>query len=257
MVFKSSEIINSSIDKDKIKFIVLDFKALSETDKQYIISNFSEMVDGKDTYKNKVHNAKYVLKVLSSKDKKQKYGAIAEFVLICILRHNEFAQAHCFTNLEDRGAKKGFDGLYTDKDDIHWIAESKASYEVKSHNNNHKTTIDRGYTGLKKQLSGAEASNVWQNAYQHARSFGAGPSLIRKLATLSEKYVDGNYSLIEDNSIILGSSVFVDDISIVERDIKSIEQYIANHKAKNELLVIITAKTIDMILDVFKEIANE
>lgn len=257
MVFKNTEIIDSSIDKDKIKFIVVDVKELSETDKHFIISNFSEIVDGRDTYMTKEYAAKYVLEALSSKSKKQKHGTIAEFILICILRHKGFLQEHCFINLEDRGAKKGFDGLYTDKDNMYWVVESKASYEVKSHKNNHKRTIDRAYNGLKEQLSGSGSSNVWQNAYQHSKVAGSKSSLIKKLLELSDAYLKGNGALIEDNYVILGSSIFADDISKVDRKIESIEQYIANHKTKKEIVVIITAKTISLIVDIFKEIANE
>lgn len=238
------------------KNIIVDIEKLSSRDIEYIKNNIIQISDGRKSLYDTKDIALYIQDVLRTKSEEQRHGAIAEFILTCILRNKEFSQEHCFINLEDRGAKKGFDGLfYYDND--YWITESKAAFKQTAHNNKHKTTIDRAYKSLSEQLAGKVTSNAWQNAYQHTRISGSKKSLTKKMWELSKDYVNNEYSLIEENSVVLGSSIINEDINSIENNSVAIEEYIKEHRAKNELVVIITMKSIDMVLEIIEELANE
>ncbi|HGA2363940.1 hypothetical protein QN328_02050 [Streptococcus agalactiae] len=46
------------------------------------------------------------------------------------------------------------------------------------------------------------------------------------------------------------------NISDIDNSIKSIDSYIKNHQSEDELVVAINLKTIEVVIDFFKEIAN-
>ena len=174
------------------------------------------------------------------------------FFLICILKQSGFEQRFCYKNLEENSAKKGFDGLYKHNSEI-WLVESKSSYT--GHNNSHKNTIKKAYDGISNQLSGKTSNDPWENAANHSKVWGDG-SLVKKLESLSMDYVSGNYKLIDECSVILGTTLVKSDRALVEKDKEKIYEYVVDHKALNEKIVAINLLKNDIFLDILRVIKD-
>lgn len=252
-MFKNSKIVMSNLNKSK-SIIIIDLENLTIEDKDFIKNNLPIIYDGRTTKKNAKNSAKFILNSLLNWSKEQQYGAISEFFLICILRQHEFTQEFCYKNLEENSVKKGFDGLYLDYNKNIWLAESKSSYT----NIIHRDNLTKAYNDSKDKVEGKNKKrNVWENAYQHSRSANSSDSLQTKLNEMSEKYVNGIYAKIKNYKLIVSSTIYNDDINSVERSKEKIEEWLESHILKKELAVIITANSIDLIVNILKEIANE
>ncbi|HFU3969340.1 TPA: hypothetical protein ACGO20_000838 [Streptococcus suis] len=264
MSFDETMFESSLLENKDYQYILLSIDSLSDTDKDFIRNNLLEISSGRDSELNLVSEATELVEYLARLDINKRNGAISEFLLICILREKGFSQEYCFKNLEENSAKKGFDGLVI-KENQFWLVESKSSQI--NHGNSHRNTIYRAYSGLKKQLSGAnkKINNPWRNAYNHARSAMSNKGLQRILASLSNSYTEKNFSTINEHNVVIGSTVIPDNmtnnrvittISDIDSSIKSIDNYIKNHESKDELIVIINLQTIDIVVNFFKEIAD-
>lgn len=246
------------------RYLRLNIESLSDADKNFIRRNLLEISSGRDSDLNLKSEAIELVEYISRLDVNKRNGAIAEFLLICILREKGFSQEYCFKNLEENSAKKGFDGLVF-KENQFWVVESKSSQI--NHGNSHRNTIYRAYSGLEKQLRGAnkKINNPWRNAYNHARNAMSNRGLKKILADLSSNYTQKNFSTIDKHNVVLGSMIIpnnktnnqvISTISDIDSSIKNIDNYIKNHKSKEELIVIINLQTIEIVVNFFKEIAN-
>ncbi len=142
----------SQLEDKNCHYLRLNIETLSDNDKEFITKNLLEISSGRDSDLSTKSEAIELVDYLSRLDINKRNGAVAEFLLICILREKGFSQEYCFKNLEENSAKKGFDGLVF-KNNQFWLVESKSTQI--NHMNSHRNTIYRAYTGLEKQLSGA------------------------------------------------------------------------------------------------------
>lgn len=55
---------------------------------------------------------------------------------------------------------------------------------------------------------------------------------------------------------MLGSSVIANDISIIEKDIGSVQNYLQNHVSNQEIVIVMNLKSIDIFMEILEEIAN-
>ena len=243
-------------NKENIKVLVVDFENFSDEEKLFIKKNLVEICYGKDSSYSPRIVAKKLLKFFSKAAERTKKGAIAEFFQTMIIRNQGFAQNHCYRNLEEGSIKKGFDGLFL-KNGSTWIMESKSSYKLTSHRNKHKGTIDKAYNGIDKMLKGESDNDPWENAAKHSKVFGSSKSLVKKLEQLSSDYFDEHYQKIEDTNILIGSTIISVEISGIEKDITSLENYIITHNAQNEIIVALNLSTIELFINLLEEIANE
>lgn len=177
------------------------------------------------------------------------------------MRTKGFSQEYCFRNLEENSAKKGFDGLVLEGERF-WLLESKSSQI--GHNNSHRNTVYRAYNGLKKQLSGEneKINNPWRNAYNHTKIAQSPHSLVQKVAELSTDYTNGNYFKIEDNNVIIGSTIIPDKrgnhhINEINFEISTLNNFIKNHQSKDEIIIAINLQTIEIFLEYLEEIIDE
>ena len=133
---------------------------------------------------------KELLNLIEKKTDVQKIGIVSEFICHLYLRANKYQQHFLFRNLEEKGMKKGFDGLYLSNDEL-FIYESKSSLETTitaTHNGN----IGEAYNDLKKKIEGINTANdPWRNAYNHAmhRSIDFNENISKTLKKLSMEYV--------------------------------------------------------------------
>ncbi|WP_129536567.1 hypothetical protein [Chryseobacterium sp. 3008163] len=106
---------------------------------------------------------------LNNKRPEQKHGFISEFICHLFLRSQGYEQHFLFRNLEEKGPKKGFDGVFVNKEEF-WIYESKCTLpetKIYSHNIN----IGDAYNDLKKKITGVNSkNNPWKNAYTHCNN---------------------------------------------------------------------------------------
>lgn len=265
MSLSDTEFENSLLESKKYRYLRIDIQELSQEDKVFIRNNLLEIISGSDGYLSFEAEIKELLAYLNRIDINKRNGAVAELVVICLLKIKGFSQEYCYKNLEENSAKKGFDGLVT-KDSEVWIIESKSSQI--GHNNSHRNTIHRAYNGLKKQLSGenTKINNPWRNAYNHAKVAQSSDTLLRKIAKLSADYTDKKYLKIEDNNIIIGSTVIPDNktdsqsfhsISEIDSNIQTLDCYIKKHESKDEVVIVINLQTIQIFMDFLEEIVHE
>lgn len=264
MAINEVEFERTLLKNKNYQYLRLNIDSLSDSDKDFIRNNLLEINSGRDSDLDLKSETIELVNYLSRLDINKRNGAIAEFLLICILREKGFSQEYCFKNLEENSAKKGFDGLVC-KDEQFWLVESKSTQI--NHGNSHRNTVYRAYNGLKKQLSGAniKINNPWRNAWNHMKIAGSTEDLQKSIANLSTNYSQKKYSTIENHKIVIGSTVIPDsktknksiaNISDIDNSIKSIDSYIKNHQSEDELVVAINLKTIEVVIDFFKEIAN-
>lgn len=245
-----------SIDKKNIDLIISDIIDLSNDEKEYIKENMVEISQGVDSYYPLKTVAKKISEFMKKQSQNTKNGAISEFFLVCILRNQEFEQEYCYRNLEENSIKKGFDGVFTKNGEL-WLAESKSSYTEESHNNEHRSTILRAYTGISDQLEGKTSNDPWENAVCHSRLVKSSESLIRKLSELSIDYTEENFSSIKFHNIILGSTIVSERTDLINCDCSRLNECLKDHESSKEFVVLINLKNISLFTNFIEEVLND
>lgn len=172
-----------------------------ELDK-YITEIWEENTNGKNS-----DVKKQILKYLGEMQNDKKIGVIAEFFIHIYLKMNKYEQYCLFQNMEeDRSFKKGFDGVYSIKNE-NWLVESKSTEKIEK---KHHSKILEAYTDLNKKVTGKESNNPWKNAYNHASSRDLQvPDNVRvAIRKLSSEYTNGIYTAIGNYNIIPCSTKF-------------------------------------------------
>lgn len=178
---------------------------------------------------------------LTNKKPAQKCGFISEFICHLYLRYQKYEQHFLFRNLEERGPKKGFDGIFMNNSEF-WVYESKCTLpgtKVLDHNVN----IGNAYNDINKKISGKNnKNNPWKNAYTHSNSFSINrnQSLVNALRDLSKRYIRKDFEIIDKYNVIPSSIIYMDSkFDLIDNaELK---------KSLNNLLKKYTAKKIDVI----------
>lgn len=199
---------------DKITLHFLSINSYSERLKNYIDCNIHQIWNGDNEIiesHNDIKITKKELKnLLENKTNLQKHGIISEFICHLYLRANKLKQHFLFSNLEEKGMKKGFDGLYS-IDNNFYVYESKSSLET-TLEANHNSNISTAYNDLKKKIEGINTTNnPWKNAYHHSilRSVNFNDTISKTLKKLSNDYVNNKFEKINDHNIIPSSTIFL------------------------------------------------
>lgn len=151
--------------------------------------------------------------LFKGKSELQQHGLVSEFICHLYLRNVGYEQYFLFRNLEEKGMKKGFDGLYI-LDDEYWIYESKSTLpgtKVASHNGN----ISEAYNDLKKKIEGKNhTNNPWKNAYSHImnRAIKENATLSQTLRAFSTDYTKEKYHSITKFRVIPSSTIYMGDL---------------------------------------------
>lgn len=135
-------------------------------------------------------------------------GAVAEFFVHLLLNHRGYRQNFLYQNLEERSAKKGFDGVYSIGDEL-WLMESKSG--CFNGNQTHYEKVTEATNDLKNKVSGqGGANNPWKNAYNHAShcDVGASSTLRSQIIELEMLYESGTYQNISSFNIIPCATLF-------------------------------------------------
>jgi len=178
-------------------------------------------------------------------------GSIAEFFIHLFLNEKHYRQECLYTNLEEKSAKKGFDGYYS-KDGEEWIMESKSS-DISSLNVHHKGNINKAYQDLKNKVSGTSSNNPWTNAFNHATMAKSGEKLLNNIKKLSIDFDDKKFMNIKNFNIIPSSVIFLDNQDNTLNDTQTdIKNWLVKKRSKGYKkihIVCITQKTKDIFLD--------
>lgn len=246
-------ILNSRVVKIKNSrksLIISNVDHLTDDDCDFFKKNLVEISQGRESGYTVQVIAKKLQNFLERQSNNTMMGATAEFFLVCIMRNSGFSQEYCYRNLEENSIKKGFDGLFSREGKL-WLAESKSTEDhIK-----HKHTIDLAYDSLLSQISGKTSNDPWENAVSHAIQARSQNSLIKKLVYLSEQYTKGNYETIEQQNIIIGSTVISESISKIDSTEGSLEECLAMHEAADEILVAINLKDKELFKNFVAEVA--
>lgn len=189
-----------------------------------------------------------IKELFNGKSLEQKHGLVSEFICHLYLRSCGFGQHFLFRNLEERGMKKGFDGLYLINDE-YWIYESKSTLPT-TLSDTHNGNISTAYNDLKHKIEGKKIkNNPWKNAYTHAtsRSIKENITLSQTLKSFSTDYIKKKYHSISGFNVIPSSTIYLDSRwSIIDTDdLKlKIESLIKNYTCKGLNVICLNKKSI-------------
>ncbi|MFV8352197.1 hypothetical protein [Flavobacterium sp. XS2P14] len=192
-----------------------------------------------------------------NKDDRAKNGFIAEFICHIYLRYTKFQQYSLFKNLEERGPKKGFDGLYLLNDEM-WLVESKSTTVLK---NTHKSEINKAFTDIKIKLESSEEdldiNDPWENAKHHILIAKPDKTLIEKVKILSTDFINNRKHKIKEYNIVPCSTIYLRD-EFKEIDVEELknkfEKLIHTNEAKKLNVICVNKKSKD---DFIKYINNK
>lgn len=193
----------------------------------------------------------------SKKDNRAKNGFVAEFICHLYLRHIRFEQYSLFKNLEEnRGVKKGFDGMYFFNDEM-WVVESKSTEDI---NKTHQSKINDAYNDIKNRLETTEEDKVndpWENALNHLdrRSMKYNESLLNNVKKLSTDFINNVKHNVEEYNIIPCSTIYMSDkwIFIDNEKLKTeIEIKIKEYNAKKLNILCVNKKSVDCFTEFIK-----
>ena len=229
---------------DNIHISIIDVECVNNTLKNIIDNNLSQICLNE---LDDLQNAKIILNQrLNSWPEATQKGAIAEFFIHLYMRQIGFNQECLFLNLEEGTIKKGFDGLYSNAEEL-WIMESKSG-DLASVGVNHASKVREAFNDLKQKVTTGESNNPWLNAYNHAKIVGTKKTLRQNIKKLSDDFTNHIYHSIEELNIVPCATIFLNGIweQYDHNRIKESIQNIRVLKGKNIHVICVTQKSYDM-----------
>lgn len=214
------------IDK-KVTLYILGLKTLNKEIQNKIDEYIIQLIYAPDDRKKyELRDAKIkILNLLNDKDEKQKMGLVAEFFIHLFLLLLGYKQESLFKNLEERSAKKGFDGVYSQKNQI-WIMESKSG--LYSENQKHLDKVKDAYRDLKNKIIKHKdvKNNPWSNALSHMWVMKTKQKLRQIFINGDKDFENGKGQDIANFNLIPSATIFLQNIWIdlhsSEEDVKEI-----------------------------------
>ena len=180
-------------------------------------------------------------------------GLLSEFLAHIILISYGYNQKFLFLNLEEKSAKKGFDGLYTLGDDI-WIMESKSGNFTGSFIETHKLKIKAALKDLDEKITLKNGNNPWFNALNHAKVVESEKNLLKKLEILDSKFEMGEEIECHQFCTIPSSTIFSESPIIpAEGDL---EQILLENKYQKVLFLCISQSTVEKTEEYIREVLS-
>ncbi|WP_339876645.1 hypothetical protein [Olleya marilimosa] len=246
---------------DKITLHFISINTYSKRLKDYMETNIHQIWNGDNEIiesAEDINITKTELKnLIENKTPEQKIGIVSEFICHLYLRANKYEQHFLFRNLEEKGMKKGFDGLYILDNEL-YIYESKSSLET-TKTSTHNGNIGESYHDLRKKIEGINTTNdPWRNAYNHAshRSINFNENISKTLKKLSKEYVQKKFSKIENYNLIPSSTLYLGTrySSIDKIDLKNKMERLINDYEFNKINVLcINKKSAQHFIDYLNE----
>ena len=237
------------------KEITLNFLNIENYSDEFLqlIENEIGFIRNGDLSDEDINDVKRRIKIwIDRKDKNEddraKNGFIAEFICHIYLRYTKFEQYSLFKNLEERGPKKGFDGLYLLDDEI-WLVESKSTTVLK---NTHKSEIAKAFKDIKTKLESSEEdvdiNDPWENAKHHIQIAKPNKKLVDKVKILSSDFINNRKHKIKEYNIVPCSTIYLKN-TYKEIDAKELkdkfETLVNTNEARKLNVICVNKKSID------------
>lgn len=247
---------------NNITLHVLNIEIYSLRLKKYMESSIFQIWNGDceeiDNFEQDIDiTKKELMNLIATKSSVQQVGIVSEFICHLYLRANKFHQHFLFRNLEEKGMKKGFDGLYLN-DEKFYIYESKSSLSS-TKDATHNKNISEAYNDIRKKIEGTNIQNdPWRNAYNHAslRSINYNENISKTLKQLSKDYVKKKYSKIGEYNLIPSSTIYLDnrycDINRIDLKAK-IESLTTSYLYKSMEIICINKRSVQQFIDYLNE----
>jgi len=223
-----------SLNEDTL-LTVLEFPELSDELRSLLDENLVSVTEGEHSSSSLEDVKRRIVDLFANKQSKilgeysnWEMGAVAELFIHLYIKTMGLRQECMFFNLEDRSAKKGFDGYYT-QGEQHWIMESKSG-SIATAGITHEAKLKEALNDLKEKFTGTGTSrnNPWREAYNHAshvdvRTAGAIRNYIKDLAT---EYTSGVFHVPAEFNVIPCATIYFEDT--VFRSSKNLIEEAAN-----------------------------
>jgi hypothetical protein len=242
---------------------VLNFSELSDELTSLLDENLVSICEGEFSTSSLENVKRRIAELFANKKSKipgeysnWEMGAVAELFIHLYIKTIGLRQECMYFNLEDKSAKKGFDGYYSE-DSVHWIMESKSG-AIRTKGNSHGTKLKEALSDLKEKFTGeGSQNNPWREAYNHASQIDVGsPESIRKyIKSLATEYTNGVFHEPSEFNVIPCSTLYFEeeefttsgDISLLAAEVMSDSEYKKGH------FICVSSKSVGIFKEYLKE----
>lgn len=212
-------VVRNEVINDRIDLTILEFPELTSDLITLLDQNLVAISEGAHSSSTLMGVKQRIIELFAGKELKKgdgysnwEMGAVAEVFIHLYISTKGFKQECMFLNLEDRSAKKGFDGYYTD-DDSHWIMESKSG-SISTEGISHTTKLKEAVDDLQGKFDGTGTkNNPWREAYNHAshQDVGSADDIRSYIKNLADEFTSGSFHDVSEFNIIPCATLYYED----------------------------------------------
>lgn len=222
----STFITHSEALSENANLTVLEFNGLNDELIEELDKNLVVLCEGEKSTSSLENVKKRIVELFRNKESKKnsvdysnwEMGAVAELFIHLYMKSIGLKQECMYFNLEDRSAKKGFDGFYS-SDRVHWVMESKSG-SINTQNISHGAKLGEALSDLRDKFMGVGANNPWRNAFNHASHIdvNSAEDIRLYLKQLSEEWTDGVYHDSDEFNVIPCSTIYFEETPYTPAD---------------------------------------
>ena len=237
------------IEESNNLLLIINILDLTDELKDQINQKINEILDFKTFEKDFESNKKKFLGFYNSKSQKQKKGIVAEFFVHLYLINQNYEIKKFLINLEDNSMTKGFDGVYTNKNDF-WIMESKSG-DRSDILNKHIDKLNEAYKYLENNLS--SGNDPYRNSIAHflIRQENKNSDLYKKFEKLSDDFEKGIFHDISEFNIIASGTLYLNSYEYdfnSEKTEMDVNNFILENHINNSIFLCITQKSKELLI---------
>lgn len=245
---------------DETSLTVLEFNGLSTELRTMLDENLVSICEGEFSTSSVDEVKRRIIELFRGKESNEpeeysnwEMGAVAELFIHLYMKSKDLKQECMYFNLEDRSAKKGFDGYYTGEG-LHWIMESKSG-AISSQNVSHGEKLKEALVDLKQKFTGTGKSknNPWREAFNHASHVDvkAAEDIRSYMKSLAKEFTDGIFHQPDEFNVIPCATVYFEDQNFALKDdiVQQANDAITGNAYKKAHFVCVSSKSVG----IFKE----
>ena len=223
----SAAVIHKEQINDTADLTVLEYQTLSPELVDILDEHLVHICEGEHSTSSISDVKRRIVELFAGKEAKDgaeysnwEMGAVAEIFIHLYIKTIGLKQECMFLNLEDRSAKKGFDGYYTDPED-HWIMESKSG-STATGGISHGSKLKEAMKDLQGKFSGTGTkNNPWREAYNHASHIDVSTAedIRVYIKSLAKEFTEGIFHNSSEFNIIPCATLYYDDMDFTEKNL--------------------------------------